>query len=253
MRMLTGVVILGAIALLPAAAGAFDVTWGSSWDNVPLQTVLDQEYGPGAIDAANDYEGHNAGDADPAYWVDMGLHGLIVREIAGFSNRNTMGWYAETLGGAPVIDGVDDGVVFDGPMGAGSTASISFPAGVTQFGFYLDPNGSDDGGANAPQPELFFTNRFYNDLGATGGGAAHAPLDGDPQCLIYNITALKGGIPTFVLAWEDLDSGGPITPSYDWNGTDNDFQDLVVEIQAVSPVPVQDSTWGGVKALYRDR
>ena len=34
--------------------------------------------------------------------------------------------------------------------------------------------------------------------------------------------------------------------------TDGDFQDMVVEIQAFSPVPAVESSWGRVKALYRD-
>ena len=226
------------------------MTFGSSWDNVPLQAVLDAEYGPGAIDVATGYEGYLPGDGDPAYWLDVALDGLIIREIAGFSGRNTMGWYAEDLSGPPVIDGVDDGVVFTGPMGAGTSVAISFPGGLTRFGFYLNPNGTEDGGGNAPEPELFFTNRFYNDLGANGGGSPHAPFDGDPQCLVFNITHLNNGIPTYVLAWEDLDFGGPITPGYTWDSTDNDFQDLVVEIQALSPVPNETSSWGSVKSLF---
>ncbi len=239
------------ILLIPAFASAFDVTFGTSWDNVPLQDILDAEYGPGAIDVATQYEGYQVGDGDPTYWLDAGLDGLIIREIAGFRNRNTMGWYAEDLLGAPVIDGNDDGVVFDGPIGAGGTVTVNFPGGLTQFGFYLNPNGLQDGGANAPEPELFFTNRFYNDLGANGGGSPHAPFDGDPQCLVFNVSHLHGGVPTYILAWEDLDYGGPISPSYSWTTTDNDFNDLVVEIQAISPVATENSTWGGVKALFR--
>lgn len=247
LAVLIAIVTLG----LPAIAGAFDLTLGNSWDNIPLQDILDAEYGVGVINVATDYEGHNAGDGDPAFWLDEGLQGLIVREIAGFNPRNTMGWYEETLTGAPVIDGLGDGVVFDGPAGQGSTTSIVFPSGLTRFGFYLNPNGTQDGGGNAPEPELFFTNRFYNDLGASGGGSPHAPFDGDPQCLVFNLTHLNGGVPTYVLAWEDLDYGSPITPGYTWTSTDNDFNDLVVEIQAASPVTTKPATWGTVKALFR--
>lgn len=240
-----------AVLVVPGLANAFDVTFGTSWDNIPLQQVLDQRYGPGVINVATDYEGHNAGDADPAYWQDLALSGLIIREIAGFANKNTIGWYAETLMSPPVIDGINDGVVFDGTMGAGATVSIAFPNGLTRFGFYLNPNGSDAGGAHAPEPERFFTNRFYNDKGTNGVAATHAPFNGDPQCLVFNVTHLYAGVPTYVLAWEDLDYGAPITPTYDWSGTDNDFNDLVIEIQAVSPVGVETATWGSVKALFR--
>ena len=239
------------LAFAPALALAFPVTFGTSWDGVPLQQVLDTHYGAGVINVATDYEGYGPGDADPSYWEDIAVDGLIIREIAGFSPRNTLGWYAETLGGAPVIDGFDDGIVFSGPPGAGATATVVFPGGLTRFGFWLNPNGDQAGGAHAPEPELFFTNRFYNDLGPAGGGGTNAPLDGDVQCLVFNISHLRGGVPTYILAWEDLDYGAPISPSYDWATTDNDYNDLVIEIQAISPVAVEQVSLGSVKAMFR--
>jgi hypothetical protein len=239
-----------ALILIPTLASAFEVTFGTPWESISLQMILDQRYGPGVVNVATDYEGHNPGDADPAWWQDVRLNGLIVREIAGFSIRNTLGWYKETLAGRPVIDGIDDGVVFEGTLGPGATAVVQFP-GLTRFGFYLNPNGLLDGGLYAPEPEMFFTNRFYNDRGTDGTAGTHIPLDGDPQCLIFNVTDFYGGVPTYVLAWEDLDYGAPFAANYLWNATDNDYNDLVVEIQALSPVPVETQTWGAVKALFR--
>jgi len=58
-------------------------------------------------------------------------------------------------------------------------------------------------------------------------------------------------VPTFVLAWEDLDYGASIAASYNWSKTDNDFNDLVIEIQALSPVGVETQSWGSVKSLFR--
>jgi len=128
-------------------------------------------------------------------------------------------------------------------------ASIVFPAGMTTFSFYLNPNGTQDA-INAPEPELFFVNRFYNDLGVSGGGGVHPPTDGDVQCLVYDITALKGGVPTFVLAWEDLDYSGDITPSYCDHCTDNDYQDFVVEVSAMSPVELPTTSFSKIKAAF---
>jgi len=233
--------------VVPVSVGAFDVTWGSSWDNIPLQDILDAEFGVGVIDAATDYEGYLGGDADPAYWEDETIKGLVVREIAGYRDRNVMGWYAEDLTGPPVIDGVDDGVVIEGSLGAGGSTTIVLPGGVTRFGFYMNPNGELDAGVNAPEPELFYTNRFYNDLGPEGIEAKHFPYDGDPQCLVYNVTHLYDGVPTYVLAWEDLDYGGRIGIR-----TDNDYNDMVVVVQAQSPVPNETMTWSSVKALYAE-
>ena len=242
----SGFVLVALLLVSPALA--FTVTFGTSWDGVSLQEVLDTEYGPGAIDVMTDYVGALPGDADPPYWEDLGLDGIIVREIAGYSPRNILGWYMETFS-PPTIDGVDDGVIFTGPLGPGATESITFPSGVTTFGFYLNPNGDQDA-INAPEPELFFVNRFYNDLGVSGGGAVHLPLDGDVQCLVYNISHLRNGVPTFVLAWEDLDYSGDITPSYCNTCTDNDYQDFVVEVSALAPVPVPCTSFGKIKALF---
>jgi len=246
MRTQKALIVCLCFIIIPVAASAFTVSWGTSWDRVSLQEVLDAEYGAGVIDAATGYEGYNGHGADPAYWEDEGITGLVIREIAGNSNTNTMGWYEEDLMGPPVIDGIGDGVVIEGHISAGESVGISFPSGITRFSFYMNPNGTSSSGANAPEPELFFVNRFYNDLGPSGEGSPHEPFDGDPQCLIYNISHLNGGIPTYVLAWEDLDYGG------DSNETDNDFQDFVVEIQAQSPVQSESANWGSVKAMFRD-
>jgi hypothetical protein len=245
------VALLALVVLVQPAFADFPVFFGSSWDGISLQSILDAEYGAGAIDVLTQYEGYLPGDADPPYWEDATLHGVIVREIAGFQNANVLGWYQETFA-APTIDGFNDGVVFSGPMGQGAVAQLNFPGGVTRFGFYLNPNGSGDS-ANAPEPEKFFTNRAFNDIGPSGAGATyHGPDDGDPQCLIYNITHLREGVPTYVLAWEDLDSGGELSLVFASGKTDNDFNDLVVEVSAQSPVPTQSTSFGTVKALYRD-
>lgn len=251
---LRGLLVAGlaiTIVIGAGAARAMTVTMGGSWDGTSLQQILDSRYGVGVINVATDYEGHNPGDADPPYWQDTSIGGLIVREIAGYANTNTMGWYAETLTGRPVIDGFNDGVIFNGAMSQGAVAQVAFPNGLTRFGFWLNPNGGQGSGAWAPEPEMFFTNRFYNDIGTTGAGATHAPFDGDVQCLVFNISHLYNGIPTYIVAWEDLDYGSLISPAWTSTTTDNDFNDLVVEIQAASPVPVQTESWGSVKALFR--
>lgn len=243
-----GMGCLFAVLILISPAHAFTTVFGDSWDNVSLQSVLDAEYGVGAVDVVNDYVGANPGDPDPAYWEDIGIYGIVIREIAGYSPRNTFGWHEETFS-MPVIDGTDDGVIFDGPSGVGASTTVTFPSGVTTFSFWLNPNGTQDA-INAPEPELFFVNRFYNDLGPDGSGAIREPFDGDVQCLVYDITQLRGGVPTFVLAWEDLDYSGEITPNSCNYCTDNDYQDFVVEISALSPVDAPVSSFGKIKAIY---
>lgn len=238
-----------ALALLASApAPAYEVVMSSGWSGISLQEVLDLEYGPGVVDVDN-YFGSGPTDPDVPYWFDSNIGGLIFREIAGFLHRNTMGWYVEN-GTKPVIDGIDDGVIFTGMDETGDQTTVNLP-GEVQFGLWLDPNGPYDS-HNAPQGEIFFTNRFYNDIGPDGSGTLfHGPDDGDPQALIYNLTPLNRGIPTFVVAWEDLDYGGELTLEYDPLGTDNDFTDLVVEVQAFSPVREETSSFGQIKGLFR--
>lgn len=243
--------LVAALALATSApAAGYEVVMSSGWSGISLQDVLDAEYGPGVIDV-NNYFGSSPVDPDVPYWFDSNIGGLIFREIAGFLHRNTMGWYVEN-GSMPVIDGVDDGVIFVGGDAVGDQATVNLP-GEIQFGLWLDPNGPYDS-HNAPQGEYFFTNRYYNDVGPDGSGTTfHGPRDGDPQALIYNLTPLNRGIPTFVVAWEDLDYGGELTLQYDPLGTDNDFTDLVVEVKAFSPVPATKNSFGKIKGLFRDR
>ena len=248
LRLLPCLIGAALIASAGVAHAQFPITMGTSWDGLSLQEILDLEYGPGVINVATDYEGYLPGDADPGYWEDLGVDAIIVREVAGYADANDLGWYLETLSGPPVIDGVDDGIILEGPISAGQSALVTFPAGVIRFGLYLNPNGPDSG-INAPEPELFFTNRFYNDLGPDGSGSPHPPFDGDVQCLIFNISDLRGR-PAYVVAWEDLDSGAPISPTYNGSSTDNDFQDLVIEVEADSPVTIDESSWGRVKSLF---
>jgi len=244
---LTLVVLAG---LVPAASAQFTVTFDTSLDGIPLQQVLDDEFGPGVIDAATQYEGFLAGDADPPYWEDLGAQSVIIRELAGNADANILGWYREDLTGAPVIDGVDDGVIFDGPMMGGESTVVDFGA-VTRFGLYLNPNGSGDSN-NAPEPELFFTNRGYNDIGPDGTGAVHAPFDGDVQFLVYNVSSQRG-VPAYIVAIEDLDSGSEVCNGiFGTTCTDNDYNDLVIELRAESPVETEPSSFGAVKSLFQN-
>jgi hypothetical protein len=236
-----------ALAATPAGA-VVPVVFGTSWDgagNSP-QNILDTEYGAGNITVTTDYIGAHVGDPDPFYWTGLGFSTFLVKEVAGHAHNNVLGWYKET-GAPPVINGVDDGIVFNGPDGSGATAMISFGGVPTPFGFYLNPNGPGSA-TNAPEPELFFSNRLFNDLGPSGAGALHAPFDGDVQFLVFDISALTQPY-TWLVCVEDLDYGanpGPCCAT-----TDNDYNDLVFEVQVMPPLPTVASTWSGLKLIGR--
>jgi hypothetical protein len=214
-----------------------------------LQSIVDGLYGAGRIDVKTDFLSAKVGEPDPWFWVDNQLSALLVKELAGNANYNQLGWYHEK-GSLPVLknDGVDDGLVFDGPAGAGATAIVTFLKPMTQFGFYLNPNGLGDA-TNAPEPEKFYTNRTYNDAGPDGSGTLHFPWGGDMQALVYDISRLKGTANTWLVCFEDLDSGA--NPGLLGQAqTDNDFNDFLFEVTAFGATPVQPLSFGGLKAKY---
>ncbi len=254
MRVPTGLLLtLFTCAALCAAVpshAVVTVVWGDSWDgpSAGLQHIVDDLYGAGHVDVKTDYLGAKAGDPDPWFWVDNQFSALLVKEVAGNADYNQVGWFQDN-GSFPVLvnDGVHDGVVFDGPAGTGTAAIVTFLKPMTRFNFYLNPNGPGDA-TNAPEPEKFYTNRTYNDAGSDGSGALHAPLGGDVQALVYDLSRIKG-TNTWLVCFEDLDSGANPGP---WGQaqTDNDFNDLVFEVTAFGATPVQALSFGGLKAKY---
>lgn len=229
------------------AVSPVPVAFGTSWDGpaYSLQKIVDNYIGiPGAIDVQADFVGARAGDLDPWFWVGASFPALMVTEVAGNANTNQLGWYKET-GVLPLIDGIDDGVVFTGSQGAGANVVVLFPGGTTKFGFYLDPTP----GNPAPH-QRFFTNRFLNDIGPNGAGAVHAPYDGDVQALVFDVSRWKGP-NTWLVCFEDLDSGKPITPCC--TGTDADYNDLVFQVSALGATPAQTLSFGELKARFGSR
>uniref|UniRef100_A0A832I606 DUF4114 domain-containing protein n=1 Tax=Eiseniibacteriota bacterium TaxID=2212470 RepID=A0A832I606_UNCEI len=248
-RFLAMAAVASTICLAPPAGAAVPVAFGSSWDgpSYGLQALVNALYGAGRINVATDYLGARPGDPDPWFWVDHEVSSLLVREVAGNASRNTVGWYEETYA-PPIIDGVGDGVIFDGPSGEGAEAVVTFDRPMTRFGFWLDPNGALDA-PNAPQPERFFTNRHYNDRGPDGSGALHAPWDGDVQALVFDISHIKGVPNTWLVCFEDLDSGPHPAPCC--TGTDNDFNDVLFEVHAFGATPARPLSLADLKRRYR--
>ena len=246
-RILSVLALVAGLGASPARAQV-PVVFGTSWDGAgnSLQNIINAQYGPGSLNIATDYIGHDAGEPDPFAWTDQHFDALLVREIAGNANRNLVGWYQED-GVQPVIDGVNDGIVFNGPDVAGAARFIVF-SNPTTFGFYMNPNGVL-GATNAPEPEKFHTNRRFNDAGPNGAGAIHAPANGDVQALVFDLSAVVGVPNTWLVCFEDLDSGAQ--PGACCGTTDNDFNDFVFEVHALGTTETRAMTMGRVKALYR--
>jgi hypothetical protein len=240
-------VALAAFWAVPAGAGVVPVTFGTSWDppSQTLQKILDARYGAGAINVNTDYLGAHADDPDPWFWIDNKLSALLVQEVAGNADYNVVGWYEEN-GSKPVIDGVADGVIFNGNATQGVSTLVTFDHPMTRFGFYLNPNGILDA-VWAPEPEKFYTNRFYNDLGPNGDGAVHAPWNGDVQALVFDVSRFTQP-NTWLVCFEDLDAGA--NPSPCCYPTDNDYNDFVFEVTAFGATPTVPMTFGALKSKY---
>jgi len=238
--------LMACVAVVRPASAVVPVVFGASWDPPAqsLQSIIDTRYGPGTINVQTDFVGAHAGDPDPWFWFGSQFGAMIIREVAGNANRNVVGWY-EDKGSPPVIDGVGDGVVFDGPSGEGATAVVFFDRPTTRFGFYLNPNGPLDA-LWAAEPEKFYTNRLYNERGPNGA-ALHAPFDGDVQALVFDISNYS--FPnTWLVCFEDLDSGS--LPTGPGGATDNDFNDFVFEVTALGATPTLHMSLGALKARY---
>jgi hypothetical protein len=246
--------LFGVVFARPSAA-VVTVTFGTSWDGPAheLQKIVDGLYGTGAINVHTDYIGAHVGDLDPWFWVGDHFPAMMITEVAGNANRNVLGWYIESGTDHPsppptlYNDNLHDGIVFDGPSGAGASTVISLPHAMTKFGFYMNPNGTGNA-TNAPEPEKFWTNRFYNDIGPDGSGALHPPTDGDVQALVFDLSNIVHQANTWLVCFEDLDTG-PI-PGPCCTGSDNDFNDLVFEVTALGATPIQSMTFGALKARY---
>ena len=238
------------VTALPATATSpVPVTIGRSRDGVlwDLQRVVDKAFGPGRIDVRTGYIGARAGDPDPWIWSTVPGKTIVMTLIAKKHPNGTLGWYCEQ-GGVPSLHGAGDGIVLERSRLRATPTTLKLPPTVRQFGFYVEREpGSTfidgDGAAN-----VYFSNRLYNDVGAHGAGALHAPYDGDVQMLVYDISRLMGP-DTWLVAVEYSDTGDPVGTQD--GQSDNDFSDFVFTISGVGVTPTQSTTFGRLKALFR--
>jgi hypothetical protein len=158
----------------------------------------------------------------------------LMLELAGNANSNAYGIYNANEASPTLFQ------VFPGNASPGWFAVVSFQAGgnvvvnlfsntaglvsttnysgvnSADFGFYLQGPGGT----------------FYSEDGRNPGGLA--------QALTFAGTGQNFG--DWWLAWEDLERAG---------GSDNDFNDGVLLLESINPVPAESKSWGALKAKYR--
>ncbi len=235
--------MLIAIVLAPAARA--ECTFGTPAGGEPTLQVSLGELLQSPPDAVTGCLDDGVGSAGDAHWTNVGqTSATLLLEIAGFSNINSFGIYDTHDPGNQLL-------VFSGPASRGSRAQISFaPDGSvsivttgeeartahfesTAFGFYLATG----------EGNTFFSDSSLNPggidrmYGYRGNGTSFVsgPIreDGDTGNDVF-------GASDAILAYEDLLNG------------DNDFQDFVVLVRGVQPVPLPAAAWlfgGAVLAL----
>lgn len=225
--------IAGAIVLLGLAAastaGAYSlripqVTIGSSSETT-LQAYLN---GVGeSITVATDQADVQVLTTD----VSGNVLFTLMLEIAGNANGNAIGIYNADQAIPTTFP------VFPGSAGPGYFAVVSFQSGgnlvVNLFNSSAGLVSSNSyGGVNASAFGFYLSGpggTFYSEDGRNAAGVA--------QALMFAGTGVNFG--QWWMAWEDQQAG------------DRDFNDAVLLLESVAPVPTQTKSWGGVKALYR--
>ena len=216
------------ISTAPAKAATFGAGGGAS-----LQGVLDgittaPNPGVSSVNVLTD----DILDTADSLWSITGAGGsttTLIIELAGFSGTNTYGIYDA----ANPLNAVQ---LFAGAAGAGSQAVVSikidgsifvnlldtgvnFAAG-NSFGFYLDATvGSGNPAA------IYYSDSSLNADGNFDHMYAYQGTNTDT----VQLTGLAPGLWTnneYVFAWEDL-----------WGGGDKDFDDFVVMVESIVPVP----------------
>jgi len=224
--------IVAAVALSSWALSAQAVQVnndGSDGVGTGLQSVLDNiTVGPNAGQSSVDVNADQMDDGLDSYWDITATSGSVttfVIEIAGQSGSNTFGIYdrLNPLNYVEIFSGADSynqgfpsqktlTMLADGSIGInGNDTNIDFGSSV--FGYYL-------GTANGPT--------FYSDSLLNSNGADQMVAYQGTNTDTIQIQGFDSGLWTdneFILAWEDALGG------------DQDFNDLVVMVESVLPVP----------------
>jgi hypothetical protein len=204
-----GVLVL-CVSALPAMAAEY--TLQEVFNNI----TIGPNPGVSSVNAATDY----LPDGSDAYWQIGGSGGAIstiVIELTSAIDTQTFGIYDKSNIGNTVQ-------IFGGGASLGSQASISIYADGSVYVNFVD-TGKDFASGN--QFGFYFGtfSTFYSDSILNGKQDRMLAFQGEGDTIqIGGLAAGPWSPNEYALAWED--------------GSDWDYQDLVVLVESVSPVPV---------------
>lgn len=214
--------LLAGVALL-ASASAFATPVTLSGESPDLQTVINSLYTNAGTDTALAPNVNlNQANEGGIFQIEAsgGSVSTMIIEVAGNASTNTFGIYdiynptrylqlfsgSATNGGQAFLS-VNDQNEFAVNFGT----ALQFAS--AQFGYYL-------GIANGPT--------FYSQASRNGGNDQMVAFQGDRDTIKLPTRPVGvWGSSSFVLAWEDQ----PL------NGSDKDYQDMVVYVESVTAVP----------------
>ena len=216
-------------------------TFGSSGEPSLQQSFNDLFGSAAAPDAANDCLADGDGPGRDGVWQSTGgSSATILLELAGFADLNTFGLY-DPLNPANRLE------VFAGRLGPGSTASLSFDAVVGGTRVTMSIVGSPEPSRSVvfqseafgfllstPEGNTFFT---QSNLNVDHADHSYAYVGDGAWFQRGGAQGTQFGVHDAILAYEDLVHG------------DNDFQDFVVLVRGVEPIPLPAAGWLLVTAL----
>ncbi len=206
----------------------------SNGNEPSLQSSFNTLLGNGVLNVAN------CATTDAAWVSDGSSSATILLELAGYEDTNRFGIY-DPISGQRIQ-------VFNGNADANAQKSITFTSvsggyevrvngnyqttfASQTIGFYLYVVGLDGQQSSDPY--------YYSDTALNGDGNDHmlAYQGTDTNFLSNNRVPshVRGSLfdsNDYILAWEDLPNGG-----------DHDYQDFVVLVRDITPVPLPAAVW----------
>ena len=220
-RLMVVMAMMLTLALTAASAMAVPFTFGDG--GASLQGILDDitVSGPSSVDVTTD----SLADSLDSYWgitASGGSVATLIIELAGFDDSNIFGVYnygvyVPLFAGA---DGEGDQVTLT-IKADGSVLVNQVDTGVdftgNYFGYYLDSSAGGDGGG-----------LFHSDTDLNTDGVDHMVAYQGVGDIVQLPTYLPGEWTEneYILAFEDL-----------VGGSDKDYNDFVVMVESVKPVP----------------
>jgi hypothetical protein len=199
---------------------------------VPLNGTGLQAYLSGIGESVNVYADQLAAQVCSTSVSGNAAFTLMI-ELADYARFNTIGVYDAFQSTPPLYE------VFPGHAGPGWVGLVSFLASGTLVVNLFDHSGilqlhTEYPGVNTSKVGFYLQGPggcFFSEDARNGGF---------PQAVLYAGTGRNSG--EVWLCWEDLAYVGCV---------DRDFNDAVLLLQSLQPVPTTSSTWGGLKARYR--